>query len=67
MWIVVIALAAVVTPLIVGRMVAKAVAEQTTPRPVRGPSLDHGFQADRLAVAANVARMRVHGQLVHMN
>ena len=67
MWFVVIALAAVVTPLIVGRMLAKAVAEQTSPRPVRGPSLDAGFQADRLAIAANATRMRVQGQPVHLN
>ena len=65
MWFLIIALASVVTSLLVGRALAHAVATQTNPRAVRGPSLDHGFQADRLAIAADAARARFSA--VHLN
>jgi hypothetical protein len=67
MWFVVVTLASIVTSLVVGRLLAKAVAEQTNPRPVRGPSLQSDFQADRLAVAANAARQRAYGEFIHLN
>jgi hypothetical protein len=67
MWFVIIALASVVTSLLVGRALAHAVASQTNPHAVRGPSLDHGFLADRLAIAADAARARFSGHAVHLN
>ena len=67
MWFLIIALASVITSLAVGRALAHAVATQTNPRPVRGPSTDQGFQADRLAIAADAAQRRFSGQTVHLN
>ena len=67
MWFLVIALVSVVASLVAGRVLAHAVATQTNPPAVRGPSLDHGFQADRLAIAADAARKRFSGRAVHLN
>jgi hypothetical protein len=67
MWFLIVALASVVTSLIVGRLLATANSEQTNPRPVRGPSLDSGIRNDRLAIAANAVRMRAVGPAVHLN
>lgn len=67
MWFVFIALATIVSSLITGRLLAKAAAEQTSPRPVRGPSLQNDFQTDRLAIAAQASRRRQQAQPVHLN
>jgi hypothetical protein len=67
MWLLIVALASVVTSLVVGRLLAHAVATQTNPRPVRGPSLDDGFHSDRLAIAADAARARFAGHAIHLN
>jgi hypothetical protein len=68
MWFVVIALASIVTSLVLGRLLAKASTEQTfNPHPVRGPSVGRNVEADRLAIAQNAARQRSAGPAVHLN
>lgn len=67
MWFLIVALASVITSLVVGRLLATASSEQTNPRPVRGPALESGAYADRLAIAANANRMRLQNQAVHLN
>jgi hypothetical protein len=67
MWFGIIALASIVASLIAGRLLARAVAEQTNPLPVRGPSLEHGVQPDRLAIASAAVRRRTMGNAVHRN
>ena len=67
MWFAVITLASIVSSLVVGHLLAKAVAEQTNPRLIRGPSLQSEFQADRLAIAARASRLHYQTEAVHLN
>ena len=68
MWYLIIALVSIVCSLIMGRLLARANAEQTTnPYPVRGPSLGSVYPAHRDAVAEHAVRRRLLGAGIHLN
>ena len=67
MWLLMIALGSIVTSLVTGRALARAASQQSNPRPVRGPALDHDIFADRLAAGVAAVQMRMHAHLVHLN
>jgi hypothetical protein len=68
MWFVVVALVSVVSSLIFGRVLARAAAHQThDPRRVRGPAVESGIEANRLAIAENAKLIKQLEASVHLN
>lgn len=68
MWFVITALASIGTSLVMGRLLARASAEQTSnPHPVRGPSLEGTPEVDRLAIARHALRKHAMETAVHLN
>ena len=68
MWFVVIALVSVVSSLIFGRVLAGTAAHQThNPRRVRGPAVESGIEANRIAVAQNAKFLKQLEASAHLN
>ena len=68
MWFVGVVLVSIVSSLILGRVLAKAAAQQTfDPRRVRGPVVESAIEAKRLAVAQNAKVLKTLDSTVHMN
>jgi hypothetical protein len=68
MWFVVAALVSVGSSLIFGRVLARAAAQQTyDPRRVRGPAVESGIEANRIAIAQHARSLKQIAASVHLN